>query len=54
MTVKIGQLYTHFLLDGLFIVVYNSNNRYGLRSFETGNTRYISHEHFPNHYTFIA
>lgn len=41
---KIGDLFTHTILDGLFIIVYKSENRYGLRDLSTGTMRYISLE----------
>ena len=41
---KIGDLFTHTSLDGLFIIVYMSENRYGLRALTTGKTRYITTE----------
>ena len=41
---KIGDLFTHITLDGLFIIVYKSDKRYGLRALTTGKTRYITTE----------
>ena len=39
---KYGDLFTHTSLDGLFIIVYISEKRYGLRALDTGKTRFIS------------
>ena len=47
----IGELYTHFLLDGLFIVTYQSDKRLGLKSIDTGKMRYIDHRLFKSQYT---
>jgi len=51
MTHKIGDLFTHFALDGLFIIVYMSEKRYGLRALDTGKTRYINIPSFRSQYT---
>ena len=48
---KIGTLHTHFYLDGLFIVTYHSDKRIGLKSIDTGLTRYIDHRLFLSQYT---
>ena len=48
---KIGTLHTHFYLDGLFIVTYHSERRTGLKSIDTGLTRYIDHRLFLSQYT---
>ena len=47
---KIGTLHTHFYLDGLFIVIYHSDKRIGLKSIDTGKTRYIDHRLFTSQY----
>ena len=54
MTHSIGDIYTHFLLDGLFIIVYKSDNRTGLRSVNTGETRYINTLLLTSQYTPIG
>ena len=49
---QIGTLFTHKFLDmGLFIVVYHSDKRLGLKSIDTGKTRYIDHIHLSSQYT---
>jgi len=54
MAIEFGQLYKHFRLDGLFIVVDISSNRVGLCHSETGRIRYIDHGLVLHLYTFIA
>jgi hypothetical protein len=51
MTPQIGTLFTHKFIDmGLFIVVYHSDKRLGLKSIDTGKTRYIDHRHLSSQY----
>jgi len=48
---RIGTLFLHKFLDmGLFIVVYHSEKRLGLRSIDTGDIRYIDHRLFLSQY----
>ena len=48
---KIGTLFLHKFLDmGLFIVVYDTGKRLGLRSIETGDIRYITSSHMSSQY----
>ena len=49
---QIGKLFIHKFLDmGLFIVVYHSEKRLGLRSIDTGAIRYIDHRLLSSQYT---
>ena len=48
---KIGNLYTHKFLMGLFVVVYRTDKRLGLRSIDTGDIRYIDHRLLSSQYT---
>lgn len=51
-TPKIGNLFMHkFLNMGLFIVVYRTDKRLGLKSIDTGDIRYIDHRHLLSQYT---
>jgi|9_EtaG_2_1085328.scaffolds.fasta_scaffold11493_4 hypothetical protein len=54
MTPKIGQLFSHTFLDGLYILLYKSDYRYGLRSIDTGKMRYINRDSFQSQYTFLT
>ena len=54
MTPQIGNLYTHFLIDGLFIITYKSETRVGLRSLNTGKMRYINEVNFDSQYTEVG
>ena len=54
MTPQIGTLFTHHFLDGLYIVVYHSDKRVGLKSIDTGKMRYIDHMLFLSQYKPLA
>ena len=54
MTIEYGNLYTHTTLEGLFIVVYKSEERIGLHSFTNGKVRYINILSFRSQYRPIA
>jgi len=47
---QIGKLFTHHFLDGLYIVVYHSDKRVGLKSIDTGKMRYIDHRLFTSQF----
>ena len=52
---QIGKLFIHKFLDmGLFIVVYHSDKRLGLKSIDTGSIRYIDHRHLSSQYKPLA
>jgi len=51
---QIGKLFTHHFLEGLYIVVYHSDKRVGLKSIDTGKMRYIDHRLFTSQFKGLA